>query len=432
MIISHPALKEYQRKPLSVHLTNVAQGCQDRIQRLSLKTRLITKDKLAALAFRTGLLHDIGKASSYFQAYIQGGERSIYSRHSLVSAIILYHNLIVEEPWKDYALIAFKAVQRHHGNLSSFGSEGLDQGVLIANTLKIYEDIRIQIAGDDDLQHFATSHNIILPPLNKEYLLELGYTLEDIEICDDLDDAIERFFIQNLLYSVLIDADKFDAARIDCQPDQNLSHNISFSPRNHINSFPMKEDDLYLIRGELLEAACVVDAGNSRTYAMSAPTGSGKTLACMGFAESLQDSLPSPRRVVYCLPYTSIIDQNHEVIEKVLSSNGFDAKDTTVLLKHHHLVDFSRPNYDDEYDFHDYLNDNLIADSWNSACVISTFVQFFHSLIGTRNSLVRKLHNIINSIVLLDEVQCLPPKYYPLLRKIFAVLADRFDTYILT
>ncbi len=432
MIISHPALKKYQRKPLSVHLTSVAQGCQARIQRLSLNTQSVTKDNLAALAFLIGLLHDIGKASSYFQAYIQGGERSIYSRHSLVSAIILYHNLFAEDKWRNFAGIGFKAVQRHHGNLSSFGSEGLGQGILIANTLKIYEDIRLQIAGERELQAFVTNYNIIFPQLNKESLLELGYALEEIESCDVWDKAIERFFIQNLLYSVLIDADRFDAARIDCEPDQNLSNNLSCSPHNLLDSFTRSKDDLNLIRGELLKAACNVDASTARTYAMSAPTGSGKTLACMGFAESLQRSLSRPRRVVYCLPYTSIIDQNHEVVENVLSSNGFDAMDTSILLKHHHLVDFSRSDRDDEYDFHDFLNDNLIADSWNSACVISTFVQLFHSLIGTRNSLVRKLHNIINSIILLDEVQNLPPKYYPLLRNVFSVLADRFDTYILT
>lgn len=432
MIISHPAYKEYQRKPLTVHLTNVAQGCQARIQRLSLSTLSIAKEDLVRLAFRIGLLHDIGKASTYFQAYINGGERSIYSRHSLISAIILYHNLISETAWKDFAIIGFKAVQRHHGNLSSFGSEGLDQGILIANTLKIYEDLRLQVERDQELQSFVNQHDIKLPKLNKDYVLELAYTLEDIQPCDDAENAIERLFIQNLLYSVLIDSDKYDAAHIDHEPGESLRQDISFSPEKHLATITKTEDDLNRIRGELLKAASLAKTDNSKTYALSAPTGSGKTLACLGFAESLQDALPSRRRVIYCLPYTSIIDQNHGVVVDVLACNGADASNTSILLKHHHLVDFSRPDANDEYDYHDYMNDTLVADSWNAACVISTFVQLFHSLIGSRNSLVRKLHNIINSILLLDEVQSLPPKYYPLLRKIFKVLAERFDTYILT
>ncbi|MCB5251356.1 MAG: CRISPR-associated helicase Cas3' [Candidatus Cloacimonadaceae bacterium] len=432
MIISHPAYKEYQRKPLTVHLTSVAQGCKARIQRLSLDTRLISGDSLANLAFRIGLLHDLGKASSYFQTYVQGGVRSAYSKHSLISAIILYHNLKDDGKWDDFAAIGFKAAQRHHGNLSSFGSEGLDQGILIANTLKTYEDICLQISRDNKLQDFIALHNITLPKLNKRYLEELSYTLEDFEPIDNPDDAIERFFIQNLLFSVLIDADKYDAARIDIEPDRSLDQDLSFSPERLIATFDKADNDLNRIRGELLKASCNVNIGSTKSFAMSAPTGSGKTLSCLGFAETLQKSLPHRRRVIYCLPYTSIIDQNYEVVEKVLLSNGFDACNPDILLKHHHLVDFTRHDKDDEYDYRDFMNDNLVADSWNAACVVSTFVQLFHSLIGTRNSMVRKLHNIINSIILLDEVQSLPPKYYPLLRRIFSVLAERFHTHILT
>ena len=105
MIISHPSFKKYQRKPLSLHLSNVAAGSKARIQRLSLYTQLISKDALADLAFRIGLLHDLGKASSFFQDYIHGGRKSPYTRHSLISAIILYYNLLEDERWKDFALI---------------------------------------------------------------------------------------------------------------------------------------------------------------------------------------------------------------------------------------------------------------------------------------------------------------------------------------
>lgn len=434
MIISHPSFKKYQRKPLSLHLSNVAAGSKARIQRLSLYTQLISKDALADLAFRIGLLHDLGKASSFFQDYIHGGRKSPYTRHSLISAIILYYNLLEDERWKDFALIGFKAVQRHHGNLSAFGTERLDDGVLIANTLKIYEDIRTQIAHDEDLDSFVVCHKITLPNLDKNKLRTLRFDLEDFTAYENLDDAIERFFLQNLLFSALIDADKYDAARIDFNSDQSLKQKISYSPEAYLQSFNKEDNDLNRIRGELLHAAENVDflPSGSRCFAMSAPTGSGKTLACMGFAEALQAAISHPRRVIYCLPYTSIIDQNHEVIDKIFKNNGLDSKNDDLLLKHHHLMDYSRPNQGDDYDYHDYLNDHLLADSWNAACVVSTFVQLFHSLIGSRNSMVRKLHNIINSILLLDEVQCLPPKYYLLLRRIFAVLAQRFDTYILT
>jgi len=155
----------------------------------------------------------------------------------------------------------------------------------------------------------------------------------------------------------------------------------------------------------------------------------------MEFTNQLQNSLSKKRRVIYCLPYTSIIDQNYLEFERVIKLNSsiLQEDEYKYLLKHHHLVDYYQLTKDDpDYNFNDYLNDTLIAESWEAACVVSTFVQFFHSLIGSRNSMVRKLHNIVNSIILLDEIQSLPAKYYPLIRAVFSVLADRFDTYLLT
>ena len=432
MIISHPAHKEHQRKPLTQHLEAVANAAHARIQRLSLATLLITKEDLALLAYRCGLIHDIGKASSYFQSHIRGEKSTVFSRHSLISALYLYCDLALNTKLQSFALLAFKAVQRHHGNLSAFGSENLRDGVLIQNTLKIHADIQRQLEADDDLQAFMTKHKIAMPALNKDLFINLSFELEELDIMDDEDDAIERFLIQNLLYSVLIDADKHDAARLDNIPDQSLLSSISYSPRCLLESRGHEDNDLNKIRGKLLDQASSIDTSPTNCYAMSAPTGSGKTLACMGFCDALQSSGTALRRVIYCLPYTSIIDQNHIEISKILGANGINALDPDLLLKHHHLVNFSQENPDESYDYHDYLSENLIADSWSAACVVSTFVQLFHSLIGSQNSLVRKLHNIVNSVILLDEVQSLPPKYYPLLRRIFNVLAQRFDTPILS
>ncbi|MCB5278686.1 MAG: CRISPR-associated helicase Cas3' [Candidatus Cloacimonetes bacterium] len=432
MIISHPAFKEYQRKPLYEHLQNVAKGCRERIQRLSLSPRTIDKQTLCSLAYLIGLLHDIGKAGTAFQKHIRGAKSSAYTKHSLVSALILYEILSQNPRFIDYALLAFKAVQRHHGNLSAFGSENLRDGVLIHTTLEIFEDLKRNIQKDEELLSMLSMHYISIPELDKSAINGLIKKLELFEPIDDAEDAIERFMIQNLLFSVLIDADKYDAARIENVIDAKLKAFPSLSPHNYLCALNPPENELNAIRDKLLIAASSPQGIGNRRFAMSAPTGSGKTLACMAFAEAIQKASQRKRRVLYCLPYTSIIDQNHEEIGLVLSKNGSNANDPDLLLKHHHLVDFSRNDIDEDYDLRDFLNDNLIANSWNSACVVSTFVQLFHSLIGSRNSLLRKLHNILNSIVLLDEVQSLPPKYYPLLRVFFKVLTERFDTIILT
>lgn len=433
MIISHPAFKEFQQKTLMQHLQGVAEASRSRIQRLSLFTHTIDKQSLADLAFRLGLLHDIGKASTFFQRYIRGGSRTAYTNHSLISAIIVYFDLLSSSNLANIALMGFKAVQRHHGNLSCFGSENLDNGVLTATTLSIYENVRSQLSADQDMKQFLVKHCIYLPDLTKQDIISLHFALQDFESIEDPDEAIERYLIQNLLFSALIDADKYDAARIDYIPDQSFNSSISYSPDRYISKIAKTGGELDKIRQGLKGAAESLNFDKAtKCYSMSAPTGTGKTMACMAFTSSLLGFSNRQRRVIYCLPYTSIIDQNYEEISKVLNENGVDRNDPDIILKHHHLADFSRTNSNDEYDYYDFMNDNLLADSWNSACVISTFVQLFHSLIGARNSLVRKLHNIINSVILLDEVQSLPPKYYVLLRRFFYVLSNRFDTYILT
>ncbi|MFA6893156.1 MAG: CRISPR-associated endonuclease Cas3'', partial [Synergistaceae bacterium] len=352
MLISHPASKDNQRKPLHEHLENVAIGCRIRIQRLSLFTRAIDKDTLSKLAFITGLMHDIGKASKAFQKHVRGGNSSAYTKHSLVSALILYEVLSMDTSLGEYSLLAFKAVQRHHGNLSSYGSENLRDGVLLNTTLAIFHDVQEQIIANEDMQSFLNNHGIVMPNLDKSKIKTLLFRLEDFGPLDDAEDAIERFLIQNLLFSVLIDADKHDAARIEQEIDINLKADISFSPQNYLSSLNPGTGELNSIRSKLLNAAADVMDIETKRFALSAPTGSGKTLACMSFTDALQKASKHRRRVIYCLPYTSIIDQNFDEVENVLSHNGNDAKNPDILLKHHHLVDFSRERKDEDYDLH--------------------------------------------------------------------------------
>ncbi|MDD3536280.1 MAG: CRISPR-associated helicase Cas3' [Candidatus Cloacimonetes bacterium] len=430
-ILSHPADARHLEKPLTSHLLNVANGAEARIQRLSLNCQYLSKTEIATLAFRIGLYHDLGKASSYFQQYLKDAKPSALTKHSLISAILLYYDLIDGGYSEETAAICFKAVQRHHGNLQTFGEENLDSAT-IRNTLTIYEDIQNQLREHDELASFAADYQVKLPRLSKAIREDMQEALQSIPEAPNWETAMERFLIQNLLFSVLVDADKSDAARWDIEPDAALKQKLLYSPDSYLEGFAHQESELNQIRTQLRQAAanCDMEAG---LYAMSAPTGSGKTLACMAFAQNMQAQSDRQRRLIYCLPYTSIIDQNHEEFRRVLNANSIDVENPDILLKHHHLVDYSRPEgRGDDYNYQDFLADNMWADSWNAACIVSTFVQLFHTLIGSRNSMLRKLHNIFNSIILLDEVQSLPPKYYLVLRQLFSVLATRFDTHILS
>ena len=115
-------------------------------------------------------------------------------------------------------------------------------------------------------------------------------------------------------------------------------------------------------------------------------------------------------RIVYVAPFLSIIDQNFNVIRKALN---LGKNQSNLLLAHHHLAEMNyRPK--DEEDSFSTLESELLIEGWNAEIVVTTFVQFFNSIIGNRASQLRKFHNLEDAIVLLDEVQSIPHEYWKL------------------
>ncbi|MHB9102107.1 MAG: CRISPR-associated helicase Cas3', partial [Sulfuricella sp.] len=158
-------------------------------------------------------------------------------------------------------------------------------------------------------------------------------------------------------------------------------------------------------------------------FSLSVPTGGGKTLTSMAFAldhalrPHREDKVtPQMRRVIYVIPFTSIIEQNAKEFRKAFKELGDKA-----VLEHHSAFDESKFQQKDSLD-----KLKLAMENWDAPIIVTTAVQFFESLFADRPAQCRKLHNISGSVIILDEVQILPLK---LLRPIMAAIDELARNY---
>lgn len=148
-----------------------------------------------------------------------------------------------------------------------------------------------------------------------------------------------------------------------------------------------------LLRANVLRQCREAAKEEPGLYTLTVPTGGGKTLSSLAFA--LEHAiLHKKRRVIYAIPYTSIIEQTAEVFRGIF--NGRDA-----VLEHH-------CNLASEQDS---PKNRLASENWDAPLIVTTNVQLFESLFAARTSRCRKLHNLVNSVIILDEAQLLPPEF---------------------
>ena len=160
-----------------------------------------------------------------------------------------------------------------------------------------------------------------------------------------------------------------------------------------------------------------------KIFSINLPTGSGKTLIALKTALKLKERIMYEEgynpRIIYVLPFTSIIEQNFDVFKDVLG-----IEESNVILKHHYLSErIYKWEKDGEIEnYSDAISEHLV-ESWDSEIVVSTFVQLLHSIFTNRNRKLKKFHNMANSIIILDEVQSIPHRYWKLVRETLKSMA---------
>ena len=474
-------LKSHPNRLLKDHLFNVGKCCKDILSSKKLNIEeYIDSATLQDVAYLIGVTHDFGKATSYFQDYISEKDEKKRAKlknkpethHGFVSSIFTYYaireylqtkNLVNKKYYEYLPIIGFLVVKRHHGNLHNANDEVIfdekDDEILekqiksvnFGELNKIYGFLLSEINPEINLDCNIIKDKILhsepvsiygKQKFQKDYVRDLSRKEKKRIRNIDEEHTLLFYFITLLLYSILLDADKTDAANLEKIKRININENIV----NEYKEFKFSDEEdknkkINEMRNEIYEEVLsnvdCINLDKDKILSLNVPTGTGKTLTALSFALKLKKRIESERgykpRIIYSLPFLSIIDQNFDVFEDVFKTVNKKNPTSDILLKHHHLSDIAYTRKEDEFENvdKDIGKDLLLIEGWNSEIIVTTFIQFFHSLISNRNRAIRKIHNITNSIVILDEVQAIPHKYWLLLNRTIKFFAEQFNTYLI-
>jgi len=426
-LYSHP------EKFLYEHLKNVAELMEFFLDEKPASIR----DELSPIIKVVGLSHDIGKATESFQRYLFAEEserKKLKTQHSLFSAMCTYY-LASELKIKNKILpfFAYIAVRRHHGDLIDIKDEvslfdEKDANFLLGQVEDI-DDSKFNILAEH-LLSFGIPVKLDKNTI-KEWIKSFSRELRSFkrELRQNLE--IKNYITLNLLYSLLIDADKSDAVVGKREAFERKNFEGSEWVKNFLSKFNHSLNFINKLRNQAFNEvnSHIIDS-KCKIYSINLPTGLGKTFTGFSFALRLKNILKNSGinpRIIYSLPFLSIIDQNAKVFEDVIQENGTDAT-SDLLLKHHHLGEIFYKTKEQEYEPE---SAKIFIEGWNSEIVITTFVQLFHTLLSNKNSSLRKFHRLANSIIILDEIQAIPIKYWKITNQILTVLSDILNSYLI-
>lgn len=470
-LISHPD------RTLKKHLDACNDIAQKQLAMKFIANCFFDQDLLKKIAQILVYFHDFGKATDFFQAKIidatlekkdnadfQGQsatyieafkqkqkavfpadwkrksatERQKCSQHARLGAYFALS--CFKDPNQDamVELIVFKIIRKHHGYLTNFFDDG-KEFVLERDTLDLLElqvkhtafDLYESILKPQQLQTSAAAW----ADLKQRFARKLPFLRLQEQLKKATD--IRYFFLQHLMFSLLLSADKGDMML-----DQHLDKALIFKPKallppslisdfkaqdpklsqNPTKPLNQQREDAYQAIQEN-----ATQQGHRSFFSITLPTGMGKTLAAYNAAIILQHAFEKQTnvvpRIVYTLPFTSIIDQNGAILEAILTQNA--QTEVSWLSKNHHLA-----RHNEKYDETELSHSEAeyMAEGWEQPMIVTTFVQFLESIFTNQNKKLRKFHNMTNAIFILDEVQAIPSKYYKAIEFVMKKMASFFNT----
>jgi len=347
-------------------------------------------------AYLAGLFHDLGKYTADFQKRLTGAD--IRVDHSTAGAVLLAETASGHD--KDIADIIGYAILGHHAGLPDRLN---DTAACLNRRVEQFKDT-LDPVWRNELPVDATG---LVPAFVTRFTK---------------DRADFQFSVMGrMLFSCLVDADFRDTEAFynrlerrrtdrDWASLQCLLPTFRAAFEAHMADMKPSTTPLNQLRGDILGNVRGKATEPPGLFTLTVPTGGGKTLASLGFALD-HAAVHGHSRIIYAIPFTSIIDQTAAIFRGILGNEH--------VLEHHSAIDEEGVDPRQPREARDKLK--LAMEDWAAPVVVTTNVQLFESLYAAKPSRARKLHNIANSVIILDEAQTIPR---PLLKPCIGMLEE--------
>lgn len=372
----------------SKHEPDIWHSFSDHTIQVAEKCKLIgSKFGMPETAYTLGILHDLGKLKPEFQEKLNNA----------------YHlNQDSSVPHKETGAFVLKDIYR---------------GALVLPLLGHH----YKIPSKKDIADYYDKTNESEITLCLEKLSEVIDKFE-INVSDFVnkkyDKPIEVYYDLKMLNSALVDADHQDTSNFYSKYKNKKPISIDIVELENIfqekyNKFASDDTEINKQRFQLYQDCLKAAETDHSFYVLPAPTGAGKTLSSLAFSLK-KATLSKKDRLIFALPYTSIIEQTAQIYQNIYA----DIQNS--VLEHHSAV------IDDE-SIHKNIWRNKTSENWDCPIIVTTVVQFFESLFSNKPSKNKKLHNIVNSVIVLDEAQLLPLIYMKPIMEALKTLAKQYN-----
>ncbi len=349
-----------------------------------------------------GRWHDLGKYRPRFQKYIRlvsGFEADAHIKgesgrapHSTAGAVLACEHFEKVGFGNAGRVLAY-LIAGHHAGLANW-FDGLNP--------------RLDLPASHDELNEALAEN---PPAE---LLDAGNFKPDLRAIPGGKNGFALWV--RMLFSALVDADFLDTERY-MNPDKFAQRNtwptlVELAPLfdKHMADLAAKTQPtpVNVLRAGILAECRATARREPGLFSLTVPTGGGKTLSAMAFALE-HARAHGKRRVIHVIPYTSIIEQTADIFRSIFGE---------AVIEHHSNAE-SEPGQETSAS-------RLACENWDAPIIVTTNVQFFESLFAARTSRCRKLHNLVDSVVILDEAQLLPPEFLQPILDVLNLLSSHY------